>query len=30
MYSIFYWILVLLLSVGAISLGLALYKSFWG
>ena len=30
MYSIFYWILVLLLSVGAISLGLAVYKSFWG
>ena len=30
MYSIFYWILVLLLTVGAISLGLAVYKSFWG
>jgi hypothetical protein len=30
MYSIFYWILVLLLAVGAISLGLAVYKGFWG
>jgi hypothetical protein len=29
MYSIFYWILVLLLLVGAISLGVVLYKNYW-